>query len=344
MFIWMVLGVIVIASALVSPVTFNVYKKTAWYLWGLKYMLTSGDLKKPKTTTEVFQTPVPGGKQRTLRVVFVRHGQSVWNSLFNKFGVMWPVRVVTAIVKETTYFFTDPHHSLIIDSPLSAAGKKEAEGLAEFVRRNRDGGLFPTDPTKSSIVSSNLRRALETAAKGLAPRIATTREKIVMDSALQEGTRNIDGHSFSTEPGKIAPTPINGFNQAVQHAAHFDPSFNEGNKGSGNNVHVRIDAFVRHLFGLPGSHGGIHASEYIPASPGKGVANRDLEEIIVVGHSGYFKAFFQRFLPHDSKHVAKKKKMKNCAMVAFNLTFDEATGRVAIDEKSMKELYLGFQK
>jgi hypothetical protein len=54
----------------------------------------------------------------------------------------------------------------------------------------------------------------------------------------------------------------------------------------------------------------------------------DKEAVIATGHSLYFKAFFQTFLPYSFDHVAKKKKLINCGMVSF--TFE----RILVDEKN----------
>jgi hypothetical protein len=63
----------------------------------------------------------------------------------------------------------------------------------------------------------------------------------------------------------------------------------------------------------------------------------------VPGHSLWFKKFFDRYLPTKSTHISKKKKMKNCAAVAFDFYVDD-NGSMYIDEYSIAALHLGFSK
>lgn len=334
-FLYMVLVVIVLVAAASSSAVRNFWAKTKVYLGGTKYMLVSKDLPKKFSGSNFFRgwniSPAQQRKgKRTIRVVFIRHGQSVWNSVFNAFGLAWPVRSLKALFGEWYLFFTNPLDSYIIDSPLSAKGRTEGEDLGSFVRTAH--GKITLDTTKSVIVCSNLRRAMATAMLGLQPRLAKTRERIIIDSTLQEGSRNIDAQSFSTAPGKIAATPVLDLDTALQLHSTFDPSFNAGNKSSTSNVYLRMDDFVRHVFSADG----------LSPAAGGGLSNDALEEIIVVGHSGWFRNFFKRFLPPSSQHVSKTKKMKNCAAVVFNLAHDVSSGEVTIDESSLEVLYRGF--
>lgn len=335
LFLYMVLGVIVLVAAASTPAVRNFWAKTKTYLGGTKYMLLSKDLPKKFSGSNYYRNITVSATQqrkgkRHVRVVFVRHGQSVWNSLFNSLGLTWPVRAAKAIFGEWLLFFTNPLDSYIIDSPLSAKGKQEAEDLGAFVRSA--SGKISQDPVKSVVVSSNLRRAMATAMLGLQPRLSKTRERIVIDSALQEGSRNIDAQSFSTVAGKIAGTPVLNLDTALQLHSTFDPTWNGGNKSTTSNVYTRMDDFICHVFSADG---------LVPAAAG-GLTNDALEEIVVVGHSGWFRNFFKRFLPSTSQHVSKTKKMKNCAAVAFHLVHDCASGEVTIDESTLEVLYRGF--
>lgn len=333
MFLFMVLALIVMVAIASAPATRKAVAKAKTYLSGTKYLLLSNDLPKKFSGSNYLRirdAPSTSSK-RVLRIVFVRHGQSVWNAIFNSFGVSWPVRAVKYLIGEVLLFFTNPLDSYIIDSPLSPKGVKEAEELQMYVRSAK--GKISMDTSKSLIVCSNLRRAMATALIGLQPRLSLTREKIVMMSALQEGSRNIDAQSFSTMKGKIAATPVHNLDTAVLLHSAFDPSFNEGNKSLKSNVYQRMDDFVSCVF-----------SPTIGLAPpaASTTGNYALEELIVVGHSGWFRCFFKRFLPAASQHVSKTKKMKNCGAVAFNLIRDEATNEVYIDEASIEILSKGF--
>lgn len=68
------------------------------------------------------------------------------------------------------------------------------------------------------------------------------------------------------------------------------------------------------------------------------------EYIIVGGHSIWFRYFFQNYLPYSVHHDAKKKKIVNCGIVAFDLLkADTKRGsKYMIDPKSIKIVYGGF--
>lgn len=335
MFFWMVFALLVAVAIVITPAGRLAVAKAQVYAHGAKFMFQAKDLPKTFRGTNYMRMDAvgdyPNGK-RTIRVVFIRHGQSVWNSLFNSFNLGLPSRMVKATIREFTDFFTNPFASCIIDSPLSSKGKKEAEDLASFMRTAKTKISF--DPAVSVIVSSNLRRAMETALVGTAPRLTLTKERIVMDSTLQEGSQNIDAQSFSTEPGKIAPCTMGPITDPAKLGTVFNPYLNAGNRVAGVDVYQRMDEFIVHLFGGRGE---------LSLMPAAGGGNAALQEVIVVGHSGYFRNFFRRFLPASSAHVAKKKKMQNCAVVSLDITRDQNSGEVVVDESSIKVLYKGFK-
>lgn len=340
MFLAMVLALVVFVAILSAPATQNVWAKLKTYAGGAKYMVLCKDLPKKFSGSNQIriadapQSSSQSPSQRVIRIVFIRHGNSVWNALFNNFGLMWPWRVVKYWLGELYLYVTNPLDSYIIDSPLSPKGIREAEELQAYARSPVGAAKMSVDTSRSLIVCSNLRRAMATALIGLQPRLSLSRERIVMDSSLQEGSRNIDAQSFSTVKGRVAGSPVLNLDTAVLLHTSFDPSFNEGNKPLSSTVYKRMDAFVAHIFGSSG---------YTPAAAAvTGTTNADLDEVIVVGHSGWFRCFFKRFLPEASKHVAKTKKMKNCAAVAFNLVRNEVTNEVYIDEASLEVLFKGF--
>ncbi|EAN76944.1 Histidine phosphatase superfamily (branch 1), putative [Trypanosoma equiperdum] len=335
MFYLMVVALLVAVAIAVAPAAQALRMKLVTYFEGFFFMATANDLPAAFRGSNCLQVQVnsKSGSKRVIRLVFIRHGQSVWNSLFNSFDATWPVRAVKAMVNEAVYFFTNPFDSVIVDSPLSEKGRSEAQELARFVRSAKGQVCF--DASCSLIVCSNLRRAMETALVGMQPRIVSTGERIVVDSSLQEGSRNIDAQSLSTEPGKIVPCKMGELATPQLLGTAFDPHLNGGNRTAKRNVYDRMDEFVQHLFG------GVKSNPYVPAS-GAESGNSALKEVIVVGHSGYFRCFFKRFLPSSSRHVAKTKKLKNCAVVSFDLVRNESTGEVYIEESTVSVLYKGF--
>lgn len=337
MFLLLVFAVVFVVLIMVTSTTRAFRMKLSSYANGLYFMFVSDDLPKSFKCSNYMwmQTSKPQKHQRVIRVVFIRHGQSVWNSLFNTYGLFWPLRVVKAIFLEIVYFFKDPFNSVFIDSPLTSKGIKEAQELAQFLRMSK--GKISFDPNNSLVVCSNLRRAMETAVICMSSRIAVTKEKIVVDSSLQEASRNIDAQTLSTERGKIVFYKIAGLNTPQQVSATFDARLNAGNKTPKVNVYGRMDDFISHLFGGSGQY------FYIPASRPE-LGNEQLKEVIVVGHSSFFRCFFRRFLPSLSSHIAKEKKLQNCGVVAFDIIQNETTGEIFIDESSINVFYKGFVK
>ena len=99
----------------------------------------------------------------------------------------------------------------------------------------------------------------------------------------------------------------------------FDASYNRGNKKPANRGAERIKEFVTWIF---------------KQKEGK---------IVVSGHSLYFRWFFRIYLPHGLQHIAKKKKIANGGVVAFDLVQD-SKGSVQILPNSITSVYLGFAK
>ncbi|CCW68971.1 unnamed protein product [Phytomonas sp. Hart1] len=307
---------------------FNKYKDSLWYfIW-------NNDIPEEFHGSNCIRVGTLGPQQedtQKIRIVFIRHGQSVWNSVYNEKNRDLPFNIVRTLLLEIRYFFTQPLASGLIDSPLSAEGIQQSKELANFMQGAE--GRISFDTSTSVILCSNLRRTMQTALIGLDPRLKLSGEKIVVNSALQEGSRFIDTHSFSSESGKMAPMTFPGFEDPAKVLNMFDARLNKGNKSIETDLNGRSDIFLSHTFG----------GTIVPAISGENGA-KNLNEIIVVGHSIFFRNFFKRFLPRNSSHIAKKYKMENCAVVAFDLIRNVSTGEVVIDENSIKPLYKGFIK
>jgi len=322
---WMVaIAVIFVIVGIFTPIPVNIGSAVRWWIRSAAFLVLAKDTAKPKTAP----APLKVSRNKKVRVIFIRHGDSVWNSLFNRFGFGWPFRAIRYGFEMIYTVLGNRHDSVIIDSPLSRKGEQQAADLERYVK-SALGNAIPTDAKTTVVVSSNLRRAMATALIGLDPRLRANGEKILIDSALQEGSRNADAQSFMLHRGRLADSPVLGYHTAAELGKVFDPTNNLGNKKrNGANVFKRIDAFAARIFG-EGPDG--------LQTLGGGNATT----VIAVGHSLWFKNFFGRYLPESSSHVAKKKKMKNCAVVAFDLLVDEK-GEIRIDEASINPLYLGF--
>ena len=139
-----------------------------------------------------------GGVEKEIRLIFVRHGESVWNYVFNRgFAPSFLVRLVAVTLRELYLLPWDD--SAYIDSPLSALGREQCEELRRFLQRpcldpnaQRDFDVLTKGESESLLVSSQLRRAAATAFIALSDRLARSKEKVVLHSSCQEISRNFD--------------------------------------------------------------------------------------------------------------------------------------------------------
>lgn len=182
-------------------------------------------------------------------VVFIRHGESDWNYVFNKgINLSVFVRLLRTLIEELLLFGTV--NSCFIDSPLNHEGVDQACELSRFLeseaeRSNDEGpthsiikilaGMRSEEP--SIIVSSSLRRAIATTTLSLWSRISKTGEKILILSSLQEISRNVDTFQLSA-PHTVADLP---FKRIIPHCCGgeeesfiadkiYDATENFGNK------------------------------------------------------------------------------------------------------------------
>jgi len=152
-------------------------------------------------------------------VVFIRHGESDWNYVFNKgINLSVFVRLLRTLLEELLLFGTV--NSCFIDSPLNHEGIEQACELSRFLESEaqRSGDESPSQSIikilagrrseeSSIIVSSSLRRAIATTTVSLWSRISKTGEKILILSNLQEVSRNVDTFQLSS-PHTVADLPF----------------------------------------------------------------------------------------------------------------------------------------
>lgn len=275
-------------------------------------------------------------------VIFIRHGESDWNEIFNKNKLLLLPRLVWGIIRETLYIPTS--HSVFIDSPLSKEGIGQAITLRTFLtnyskhadaaaatgepRNERLDLLVSTlngeaDGEPSVLVSSNLRRAINTGCIAMWNRLRKTNEKILLLDSLQEMSRNVDTNALAgpkeyPEMSVVSKT----LGRSFSPAATLDPSENAGNKGMFSKALPRLENFNKWIF------------------------KRDEPSIIVsAGHSLWFMNYFRTFLPKASAHEAKKHKILNCGAVAFDIVQGKCGGKTwhKIDESSITVIHGGFK-
>jgi hypothetical protein len=136
--------------------------------------------------------------EREVRLIFIRHGESVWNYVFNRgFGPSFLVRLVRVCLHELYLLPWDD--SAFIDSPLSQLGLDQCSQLKRFLakpciepRGAADHAVLVSgEGADSLVVSSQLRRAAATVAIALGQRLKRSHEKVVLHSSCQEISRNL---------------------------------------------------------------------------------------------------------------------------------------------------------
>ena len=109
--------------------------RKAWLLvFGAVFLVFSSDKvsKKQLKKAHATQAAGGGGVEREVRLIFMRHGESVWNYVFNRgFGPSFLVRLVRVTLHELYLLPWDD--SAYIDSPLSALGLEQCEALQRFL-------------------------------------------------------------------------------------------------------------------------------------------------------------------------------------------------------------------
>eukprot|EP00927_Polykrikos_kofoidii_P031952 TRINITY_DN27360_c0_g1_i1.p1 TRINITY_DN27360_c0_g1~~TRINITY_DN27360_c0_g1_i1.p1 ORF type:complete len:380 (+),score=55.15 TRINITY_DN27360_c0_g1_i1:90-1142(+) len=290
---WVVL-VLVVSFAAVAPAEISfgaLCRRVEVGMYGIVYLLISRDQR--------FQLPPDPGKSRAVtplrkkRIIFVRHGESVWNEVFNRgFGLSFPMRLLSAIARETALLFT--LDSLFWDSPLGDEGVAQARCLSEFLRSSATSAEELKKSCEGAVfVTSCLRRAAATAVLGFGHFFGDGRPLWVL-SCLQEISRNVDTLALAG-PQQVPPLPASFGPTNCLHGA-----YNRGNKGLCSVGASRLEMFCDWVF-----------SEASPAAL--------QPTVVVVGHSLWFRTFFQAYMPHTSYHVCKRAKITNCGVVVFDL-------------------------
>lgn len=299
-------------------------------------MVLSKDNKKIGPKYHPCPDQLVGGDRRktTKKIVFMRHGESDWNDIFNKgIGPSMVYRLFCGLFREMMLMIT--MDSVFLDSPLNKDGFKQAKDMNEFFEKDplpttSESGkeIFNAISGKNSsmtsvITTSNLRRAIATTTVGLWSRIQRTKEQIMILSSLQEISRNVDTKALAPRNGvpdlhRIAEYLDGEFSPEVL----YDTSANLGNKNSYFNGVKRLNAFNEWVF------------------------KRDEDLIIVGGHSLWFKYFFQMYVPHKIEHECKSKKIVNSGLVSFELErWEDNEDKVLgyrVDPTSIQTIYGGF--
>lgn len=368
-------GVMFVAAA-GSPFARAVLFKTGLFARALAHMALSREKSgwpKNRPDPAVALDVSSGDVVSVKRVIFVRHGESTWNEIFNRgFNFRFPLRLFEGLMSELLLLFTKS--SFFVDSPLSDYGYEQARELRRFLRdydgdaagaafdaaRKSEGGkstagsdaftaarrarrvadadALAGKKSTSIIVSSNLRRAVATTALGFWDRLARTGEKIYVLSCMQEIARNVDTCALA---GARECPALHGIESKVEDINNTPMGrMIVGDSGSvvGLNTHFNVG---NKPIGRVGFGGLLEFAEWCSA--------QDAECIIAGGHSLWFKEFFKAFLDRDAskKDLAARKKIVNCGVVGFTLTHVKHPrhGDVyRVDPESVDSVYGGFAR
>lgn len=315
---------------------------------------------------------------REKTILIIRHGESTWNDTFNAgdrnklmFALLFLPNLLYAIMAELYFFLSGKDsESWFYDSALSAKGVAQAEGMRQFLKKekmklgdtnslgassssssNREeyaiklllalGEERDTDSPSSHVVSSNLRRAISTAAITLADRFAASairnkNDEIILLPSLQEISFNPDALSILPPRGIAHPTwcdnNISGLSGTNKSffASMVNTKYHTGNKTLDSNGLIRLQQFCADVFD----------DAKLPKS-----------NIIAVGHSLFFRSFFRVYLPRGFEHIAKEKKLVNGGSVMVTLREVTMTDgergmkkEYMIDPSSIVVIYGGFGK
>lgn len=325
-------------------------KKGRMLFSAIQYLLFCKEKKwkKPEADPDSFFKHASDGKQQKIErktIIFLRHGESTWNDTFNKgdrpvvsFILNFLPNLLKAIFMEWLFFVTGmSNESWFYDSALSEKGIKQALGVQEFLKTNPEFMtpkeqkllrlLVGDKSVPAQLVSSNLRRAISTMLIGFSDRLQKeyASDNVLLLAELQEISFNPDALSITAAREKVIPpwTDPKSIRQFYD-KDRVDPRMNSGNKRVDGKGLERLQAFCKTVF-----------------------EDIDKDNIIAAGHSLWFKAFFQTYLPYGTDHVAKKKKLVNGAMCGFTLErilVDEANKQWAyrIDPTSLVVLHGGF--
>lgn len=305
------------------------FRKLALYTRGAAMLVVGPDKKWSKKGRPDPATVAAAKDCTRTRIIFVRHGESAWNLIFN-IGpkVLVPFKLVHALLRETLLFLRLDDDSVMYDSPLNEEGLKQARELNDILETYRGEHLADVQVmrgvSKSVLCSSNLRRAAQTVLLGLKSRLDQSDEKVVCLTSLQEISTNVD--TLSITPPHKAPKHLGeGVPPRLAHAGRWDAAMNSGNKRLRGRGLERLQAFAEW-------------------------ASQQDKPVVVGGHSLFFRGFFREFLPNGANPLgARDTKIANGGVVAFTLergTVASEDGSSVVQYRvvpeSLAEVHLGF--
>ena len=112
-----------------------VLNKIMMYVEGIYFMVACSDSKGIGPKKNPDPDSIKDAPSKMKRIIFIRHGESDWNEVFNKgFGPMFVVRLVKAMWRELLLMVT--MDSAFLDSPLNIEGTDQARELRRYIEQS----------------------------------------------------------------------------------------------------------------------------------------------------------------------------------------------------------------
>jgi broad specificity phosphatase PhoE len=303
-----------------------------------------------------------------VHLVFLRHGESEWNDVFNRgLGPVrlslavthrpphaavcqaFPFRLAAALLRETRLLFA--WDSVFLDSPLSRLGRAQAAQLAAFLQqpRHEAHGLSHAEARAHAMVrsattpggeggpaSSHGHHASVLATSNL--RRACETAQLALAERLRRTKEPLRVLSSLQE---ISPN-VDALSMAARHGP--PPETHRAGLPDAGSAAAYAERFEcsgnggnKALRGRGCARLAQFAEWAFTLPPGTGV--------VATGHSLWFRSFMDRYLPAGCVHASRKKKVANCSLLALQLQRGvDATGRAVfrIPPESVHMLYGGF--
>ena len=260
-----------------------------------------------------------GNRRRTVTIVFIRHGESIWNSCFDRIHPVSLFRAFRFACQESARIILSVIPRAFLDSPLSAHGRQQATAAGAQLEH-----LGFHHSHSYLLLSSNLQRALETAQYSFTALNPVNHQPIWIHSDLQEISRNIDTFSTLRLPQPHATNrKVLGFDPFgfLSYAGGWDMKYHAGNKGIEEPGWARVRRFA-----------------YWALS-----CDQPREVVYIAGHSAWLKMLLRLFIPlkEQRKVCWTERKLSNGGVLVFELVSQEKDGSVWIPPRSVRACSVG---
>jgi hypothetical protein len=145
-----------------SPLARIVLFKTSLFARSVRHLALSREKSgwpKTRPDPDVVVADVALSPPREKRVIFVRHGESTWNEVFNRgFGPGFPLRLAWGLLHEAAVIFS--RGSFFVDAPLSHRGYRQARELRAFLKTYEPTGDGTTTNPDAAALRGDVRRVL----------------------------------------------------------------------------------------------------------------------------------------------------------------------------------------